>query len=242
MNAVKIIQNLCVKLRQLLVQTDDPVFLALAAFFLVRTAAAILALKIFLGSAVFIEKYILRLLADILFDKDRLPAVIEEYNRAVTQAESSVESDRKRLKKSIKSLENEVGNIISVIARTGSESLTAALDGKEKELAELRAQLSGLERRSARVDIDEEQIKRAFDYGRELLLSGKIPRLRQLIELYVERVEILPDSVSVTLNILRGLQANESGAALDRLNRTYPEALKITREADREEVVSASGE
>ena len=242
MNAVQIIQDLCVKLRQLLVQTDDPVSLALAAFFLVRTAAAILALKIFLGSAVFIEKYILRLLADILFDKDRLPAVIEEYNRAVTQAESSVESDRKRLKKSIKSLENEVGNIISVIARTGSESLTAALDGKEKELAELRAQLSGLERRSARVDIDEEQIKRAFDYGRELLLSGKIPRLRQLIELYVERVEILPDSVSVTLNILRGLQANESGAALDRLNRTYPEALKITREADREEVVSASGE
>mgnify|MGYP000077301048 CR=1 FL=1 len=67
-------------------------------------------------------------------------------------------------------------------------------------------------------------------------------RLRQLIELYVERVEILPDSVSVTLNILRGLQANESGAALDRLNRTYPEALKITRKADREEVVSASGE
>ena len=97
----------------------------------------------------------LRLLADILFDKDRLPAVIEEYNRAVTQAESSVESDRKRLKKSIKSLENEVGNIISVIARTGSESLTAALD---------------------------------------------------------------------------------------RLNRTYPEALKIIRKADRKEVVSASGE
>ena len=46
MNAVQIIQNLCVKLRQLLVQTDDPVSLALAAFFLVRTAAAILALNV----------------------------------------------------------------------------------------------------------------------------------------------------------------------------------------------------
>ena len=57
MNAVQIIQNLCVKLRQLLVQTDDPVSLALAAFFLVRTAAAILALKIFLCSAVFIAPY-----------------------------------------------------------------------------------------------------------------------------------------------------------------------------------------
>ena len=57
MNAVQIIQNLCVKLRQLLVQTDDPVSLTLAAFFLVRTAAAILALKIFLGSAEFIALY-----------------------------------------------------------------------------------------------------------------------------------------------------------------------------------------
>lgn len=35
------------------------------------------------------------------------------------------------------------------------------------------------------------------------IFSGKIPRLRQLIELYVERVEILTDSVSVTLKILK---------------------------------------
>lgn len=189
-----------------------------------------------------LEKYVLRLLADILFNRDRLPAVIDEYNRAVMQAESSMEGDIKRLKKAIKSMENEIDNLVDVIAKTGSESLAAALDRKEKELSELRTQLSGLEQKSARVDIDEEQIKRAFDYGRELLLSGKIPRLRQLIELYVERVEILPDSVSVTLNILRGLQANERGAALDRLNRTYPEALKITRKVDREEVISTSGE
>ena len=95
-----------------------------------------------------------------------------------------------------------------------------------------------LERKTSKVDIDEEQISRAFDYGRELLLSGKIPRLRQLIELYVERVEILPDSVSVTLNILRGLQANENGCALDKLNRTNHEALRSTRQADRDEVIS----
>lgn len=185
-----------------------------------------------------LEKYVLRLLADILFDKDRLPAVIEEYNRTVMQAESSMEGDRKRLKKAIKSMEGEISNIVRVIAKTGSESLAAALDSKEKELDELRSQLSELERKTSKVDIDEEQISRAFDYGRELLLSGKIPRLRQLIELYVERVDIYPDSVSVTLNILRGLQANENGGALDRLNRTNPEALRITRQADRDEVIS----
>ena len=38
------------------------------------------------------------------------------------------------------------------------------------------------------------------------IFSGKIPRLRQLIELYVERVEILPDSVSVTLKIRKNFR------------------------------------
>ena len=185
-----------------------------------------------------LEKYVLKLLADILFDKDRLPAVIKEYNKAVMNADGSLDEDKKRLRKSIKTKQSEISNIINVIAKTGSECLAAALDSKEKELDELRSQLSELERKTSKVDIDEEQISRAFDYGRELLLSGKIPRLRQLIELYVERVDIYPDSVSVTLNILRGLQANENGGALDRLNRTNPEALRITRQADRDEVIS----
>ncbi len=38
------------------------------------------------------------------------------------------------------------------------------------------------------------------------IFSGKIPRLRQLIELYVERVEILPDSVSVMLKIRKNFR------------------------------------
>ncbi len=98
--------------------------------------------------------------------------------------------------------------------------------------------ISELERKSAVIDIEPEQIERAFDYGRELLISSKLPHLKQLIELYVERIDIYPESVSVTLNILRGLQANESGAALDKLNRTYPNALSITETARRSEVVT----
>ena len=38
------------------------------------------------------------------------------------------------------------------------------------------------------------------------IFSGKIPRLRQLSELYVERVEILPDSVSVMLKIRKNFR------------------------------------
>ena len=57
MNAIEIIENLPVKLRQFLVQTDNAVALAFAAFFLVRTSAAVLALEILLGSAVFVPSH-----------------------------------------------------------------------------------------------------------------------------------------------------------------------------------------
>ena len=116
--------------------------------------------------------------------------------------------------------------------------MLSALDGKEKELDGLKQQLSQLERKSAKVDISESQIERAFDYGRELLQSGQIPHLRQLVELYVDRVDIYPDSVSVTLNVLRGIKANENGKELDKLNRTNPDAFRIKRQADRNEVMS----
>ena len=129
-----------------------------------------------------------------------------------------MEGDRKRLKKAIKSMEGEISNIVRVIAKTGSESLAAALDSKEKELDELRSQLSELERKTSKVDIDEEQISRAFDYGRELLLSGKIPRLRQLIELRLRAADralrFQPDShIKTAVGALKGdLTAQDTAA------------------------------
>ena len=54
-NAVKIAQNFAVKPRQFLVQADNSVALAFAAFFLVRTPAAVLALEKLLGSAVLVS-------------------------------------------------------------------------------------------------------------------------------------------------------------------------------------------
>ncbi len=185
-----------------------------------------------------LESYVLKLLANVLFDKKRLPTIIEEYNKSILQADTNMADEKKRLRKAAHSIETEIDNIIGVIAKTGSQKLVTALESKEKELNKLNDLISELERKSAVIDIEAEQIERAFDYGRELLISGKLPHLKQLIELYVERIDIYPESVSVTLNILRGLQANESGKALDKLNRTYPKALSITETVNRSEVVT----
>ena len=52
-----------------------------------------------------------------------------------------------------------------------------------------------------------EDIAEAFERGREMLLSGTIPHLRQLIQLYVSRIDVYPDHISATLNYLPTLRA-----------------------------------
>ncbi len=78
--------------------------------------------------------------------------------------------------------------------------------------------------RSATVDVDTDEITEAFRKGKELLMSGQLPRIKQLIELYVSRVEVYPEYVTVKLNYMPALQASASDGTLGQLSDTYEKA------------------
>lgn len=183
-----------------------------------------------------LEKYILKLLSDVLFDERRIPTVIAEYNKSAEEESKCGKDDRKQLKNSIKQTEKEINNIVAVIASTGSLALASALNSKEKELSSLKAQLDTMERKSTELDIDREQIIRAFNHGKELLLSGKLPKLKQLINLYVDGIYIYPNSVSVVLNVLNRIQANSDDEQLSQIGKSYSEALIIKENISRKDI------
>lgn len=101
------------------------------------------------------------------------------------------------------------------------------MEKKERELEHLKDQLDALTRQSTELNIDTTQIIRAFNYSKELLLSGKLPKLKQLINLYVERIDIYPDSVNVTLNVIGGIQVKVDSEELAKLESISADALKI---------------
>ena len=183
-----------------------------------------------------LEKYVLKLLSDVLFDEKRIPAIIEEYNKAAVDNLDSGREERKAIKKSIAKLEKEIDNLVSVIASSGSVALVTALEKKERELKQLQNQLDELTRQSTELDIDTEQIIRAFNYSKELLLSGKLPKLKQLINLFVERVDIYPDFVNVTLNVIGGIQAKADTEGLSKLDSIPADSLKIKNNIPRKEI------
>ena len=51
----------------------------------------------------YLEKYVFRLLADVLFDEKRIPSVIDEYNKTVQDNDDDFSKEIKDLDRSIKS-------------------------------------------------------------------------------------------------------------------------------------------
>ena len=175
----------------------------------------------------YLEKYVFRLLADVLFDEKRIPGVIAEYNKAVQENDDDFSDEIKSLDKSIKKLKKEIDNLVTVIANTASAVLAEALAEKEKELAALKTERRELEKRRVTVEVDRSEIVEAFRKGKELLLSGEIPHLKQLIKLYVRRIEVFTDYVTVYLNYLPALRASAEDGSLSGLNATYDNALDV---------------
>lgn len=183
-----------------------------------------------------LEKYVLNLLADVLFDKSRIPAVIEEYNRSAADNLDSGKSERKAIQKLISRTEKEIENLVSVITASGSTALAAGLEKKEAELVRLKDRLDDMNRQSTELRVDNEQLIRVFNHGRELLLSGKLPKLKKLINLYVERIDVYPDVVNVTLNIMGSMLSQSDNRGLSDLSKISSEGLEINDSVSREHI------
>ena len=93
-----------------------------------------------------------------------------------------------------------------------------------------------IESRRVTIETNREDIAEAFERGREMLLSGIIPHLRQLIQLYVSRIEVYPDHITATLNYLPALRAVGSDEAVGNYGAAAQNSLEIRENIGREEL------
>ena len=114
--------------------------------------------------------------------------------------------------------------------------MAAGLEKKEAELVRLKNQLDDMNRQSTELRVDNEQLIRVFNHGRELLLSGKLPKLKKLINLYVERIDVYPDVVNVTLNIMGSMLSQSDNRGLADLSKISPNGLEINDSVSREHI------
>ena len=136
----------------------------------------------------------------------------------------------------IKKTKGEIDNLFGILAATGSASLAEAVSEREERLAMLKEKRREIESRRVTIETNREDIAEAFGRGREMLLSGTIPHLRQLIQLYVSRIEVYPDHISATLNYLPALRAVGSDEAVGNYGAAAQNALEVRENIWREEL------
>ena len=125
----------------------------------------------------------------------------------------------------------------TIKAITGGDSVRAERKGQDAVTitpSALKTERRDLEQRRVTVDVNRSEIVEAFHKGRELLLSGEIPHLKQLIGLYVRRIEVYPDYVAVFLTYLPVLKASADEQSLSVLNDAYDGALDVENRISRE--------
>lgn len=93
-----------------------------------------------------------------------------------------------------------------------------------------------MNRQSTELHVDNEQLIRVFNHSSELLMSGKLPKLKKLINLYVERIDIYPDVVNVTLNNMGSLLSQSGNRELAELSRINPKGLEINDSVPRADI------
>ena len=93
---------------------------------------------------------------------------------------------------------------MNVIASTGSASLAQSLDELEQSREVLRIQIKDEEASLVARKIDAEEIIAAYRRAKELYESRELPELRQIINLYLDRVLIYPEHVEIHLNNIPG--------------------------------------
>ena len=85
---------------------------------------------------------------------------------------------------------------------SASRSLVAIIERLEKQKEDIERQIEEAERLSKVVEVTEDDIRYHYQRARELFNSGQLPEVRQLINLYLERVVVYKEHVEIFIHVL----------------------------------------
>ena len=181
----------------------------------------------------YIEDIVLKKISSLIFDDTLIPKLYERMNAYVAEREGSTHMTKARLESQIKDISHQIDNLVSVIAKTGSQAVLSRLDELEKEKALLDNQLQQINRELRKSHISKSSLKRLFNRAKKLFECGTLEASKQLIDLFVERIDIFPDRIEIKLNILPdGVppKARKGDKPCELFKFTYVDAIKARRD------------
>ena len=185
-----------------------------------------------------IESRIMTLLVDKIFEESLFDEIAAHYFDYALSRNKDLIRLKALCERSISSLDVKIGNIVSVMAQTGSAALAEQLAAYEKDKEKCTNELTEINLKLAENGVvDIEELHDAFELAKHQLIHGDSENCKLIIDNYIDSIVIYKDRIDVNVNIdrdfriFRGtLKYNTLIATLQMVNRVCEAAITFNDE------------
>ncbi len=151
-----------------------------------------------------IEKFVLNELVDKVFNESVYKQWLKEYEKDKEKQAQDGGGKLKELEHTLVMIDGQIDNMLSAISRSPntSKAMLERLSELEVKRRTVEDELQQNRNMSQIVDVAEEDMRRAYDRAREMLKNGTLPEIRQVINLYVEKVIVYREHMEVYYHVL----------------------------------------
>ena len=148
-----------------------------------------------------IDSSVIALVSKIVFDESKIKDLVSSYKDYYNSQDDTYRTEIDRLKKEIKSLTNQISNTVNAIATIGfSQALADNLNSLEHDKLNLEIQLNDVLAKAEKTTLTEEAILKAFEKVKSEFNNGTLRGMREIINLFVNKVVVYQDRVEVILS------------------------------------------
>lgn len=148
-----------------------------------------------------IEKFVLKGLSDIVFDKRLIPEIAKHYSAYLNERNTGLISEKTRLKSKLKELDKEIDTIAELLIKNSSDTLLEKLSEREELKEKTVYELEKIEYKINTHSVTEKTIRAEFNNAKELFKKGSLSTTQKLIDLYVSSVIVYPDRIKIEYNL-----------------------------------------
>jgi site-specific DNA recombinase len=150
-----------------------------------------------------IERFVLKELTDKVFSESAYKAWLKEYEaeRLKRGSDGNVIAD---LEKAFKDVSGQIDNLVLGISQNPNTSVAMfeLLGELEERKRSIEIELDRHRSLALVHDVTEDDLKAAYEKAREMLKQGTLPEIRQVINLYVQKVMVYREHVDVYYHVL----------------------------------------
>ena len=147
-----------------------------------------------------IEGFVLGKLSEYVFSEEYIPRIAAEYNEWLREQNGESVALMKAYRSQMRTLATDISNTADLLIKVQSDALIEKLQSLERSKRELEGKLARLEQENQRTEVTEDEVRRVFLIIREQLTSGKLQSLKQIVDTYIQKIEVFPDKITIMFN------------------------------------------